>query len=225
MGLIFENETPKVEVIPEITIPSRVNMSSSSDYYKTKSYIDWAKTQYPLMSVPDNDLTVTSFETTTHLSTLYTFGDLTDNEEIYTVGDLTKEKIAYHLKCLAINILEPIHLSWIDFLQPTVVSAYRNQANSDELGPHHMGFAVDIVFNFVRGKPFEREFTFLAAQEIKNKIPFDQMILEYTTPSNTWLHLSWNPYGNTPNTAPEKILTYWNHNFYSTGLSLLKYGD
>lgn len=93
-----------------------------------------------------------------------------------------------HLKALCVQILQPARSA----LGPIRISSgFRSAALNRVVGgvsnsDHRLGYAADIV-------PLQVG-TLVLAKWIKNNTPFDQLILEFGTPTNpNWIHISAHP--------------------------------
>lgn len=121
---------------------------------------------------------------------------------------LKDTKIACNLKHLCMNVVEPLFEKYGgDGI--TINSGFRSLGGNSQ---HERGQAVDIGFGGHRGN---RQFYFDKAKEIKNLVPYDQLLLEYDGGS-VWIHISFSQESNR-----KQILTLNNHRTYGQGLILL----
>lgn len=138
------------------------------------------------------------------LSPNFTVGKLQINgiKKIVSQQGLTIPQIVGNMRNLALNVLEPIHKLYPGF---TISSCFRQVGNppwGSKTSQHFLGEAVDIQFGV--GQVYD------IAVALKNQIPFDQMILEYTTQNGKinkgWIHISFKPKGNR-----NHIMTFRDH--------------
>ena len=158
----------------------------------------------------------------TQLTTNYKLQDLTLTHPFpFSSGQygLSAEEIACNMKQLTINVIEPLRAlySTQGFM---ITSCFREAGNSLSLAngvsQHELGQAVDIVFTSFRGQPNVRELYFNIAQQIKNQVPYDQLLLESTSNGSNWIHISF-----TTNNLRRELLTLYNNKTYSQGLVLV----
>lgn len=127
------------------------------------------------------------------LSKHFTLGSLCSNGTKMPVAQfgLTKQEIACNLKGIAENCLEPI----IELYPNVVVTQGFRRPTDSSISPtfsqHYLGQAVDLVF-----PGFSRVEVFAIINELKNVIPHDELLLEYSGKSTVWIHLSWKYEGN-----------------------------
>lgn len=98
---------------------------------------------------------------------------------------LLEDDIVYRLALLAVNILQPLKNKFPNIV---VRSGFR-EVNSG-ISQHELGEAVDIqITNQTPALLFD------VANYIKNKLPFDQLILNYTNAGDgqPWIHVSFSP--------------------------------
>jgi hypothetical protein len=139
----------------------------------------------------------------------------------FNVGQhgLSAEEIACNLKQLAINVIEPLRERY-SHLGFKINSCHReagsNISKSKKISQHELGQAVDISFSEVRGQSNDREQFYNLAAEIKDAVPFDQLLLEYRSSGSVWIHISFN----TTNLR-RQILTLNDDKVYGEGLYLL----
>lgn len=120
---------------------------------------------------------------------------------------LTVSQIAGNLQLVAVNILEKVRQVYPDVV---INSAFRPGNSKSQ---HERGMAVDMQFR--NGSTPER--CMQIAQWIKSNIAFDQLILEYSSPSRCWVHCSYNKAGNRPWSNSTKVLTMYGGK-YTPGL-------
>jgi hypothetical protein len=104
-------------------------------------------------------------------------------------------------------------IKWNSVFRP----AGGNISTSKKISQHELGEAVDIGFSKIRGLPNDRELYFELAKEIQNSVPFDQMLLEYTSAGSVWIHVSFT----TKRSLRYQVLTLNNHKTVGQGLILL----
>jgi hypothetical protein len=140
----------------------------------------------------------------------------------YGVGQwgITDAELACNLKQLAMNVIEPLRaeFSTKGFV---ITSCFREAGSSISkatLGPsqHELGQAVDINFTLYNGTSTTRQDYYNMAVMIKNLIPFDQMILEYS-PTTTWIHISYKSTGNR-----YKLMTFYCDKSIDNGAGLVQ---
>ena len=132
---------------------------------------------------------------------------------------LTGAEIACHLKHLALNVLEPLRAKYASLgfkLNSVFREAGSNISKSKNISQHELGHAADISFRKIRGLPNDREQFYKLANEIKDLVPFDQLLLEYRSTGSVWIHISF-----TPGVLRRQILTMYNDKVFSEGLSLI----
>jgi len=116
-----------------------------------------------------------------------------------------------NLKALAVNVAEPLLAKFGKF---RINSAIRNQETcpAPNHSQHTLGMAMDFQFpGWSLDKYWEM------APWIRDNIPYDQMIYEYSDKSGSvWYHLSYNKNGNRKPGDPVKVMTMW-HNKYDKG--------
>jgi hypothetical protein len=167
-----------------------------------------------------------SVDENTQLSGSYKIKDLCKDGP-FPVGKgqhgISDKELACNLKQLCLNILEPLKAKY-GALGFKVNSGFRpaggniSHASSGKISQHEKGMAADISFSAVRGKPGDRKKFYELAQEIKDLVPFDQMLLEYTDKGSVWIHLSYNPAGR--RTDSTRLMTFNNHKSIGNGLIL-----
>ena len=135
----------------------------------------------------------------TRLTPNFTIGKLCSGEEARAVGamilpqhGLTVAQQACNMNALAVNCLEPILAAYPDMKLNSGWRPSGNRYSKTETGKtsqHELGMAADLTFTSIYGKRAE---LFKRAQEIKNLVPFDQLIYEVRGKS-VWIHVSFNP--------------------------------
>lgn len=123
------------------------------------------------------------FAVTDRLSKYYTVGDLTNKGQRKIVDKLglRADEIYCNLKALAENILDPIKEKYPNV---KINSGLREEFTKSQ---HNIGQAVDVSFpDLSRAELYDRV---LAIQQL---VPYDQLLLEYSTPGgNGWIHISY----------------------------------
>ncbi len=222
---------------PTIQIPDPVTRKEVTDITLEGS-TDIANSYYtnvPNVSVQQNDTSQTNqvaavtgicgftqLIPSTQLTTNYKLQDLILTHPFpYTNGQhgLSAEEIACNMKQLSINVIEPLR-SLYSIQGFTITSCFREAGNALSLASgvsqHELGQAVDITFSSFRGQSNVRELYYNIAQQIKNQVPFDQLLLETTSNGSNWIHISF-----TTGNLRREIITMYNNKTYSQGLVLL----
>jgi len=155
----------------------------------------------------------TSLAYTTKLSANFTIKDLCKDGPFAFNGQngLTGEELACNLKQLCLNIIEPLRAKYSN-VGFKVNSCFRPRKNGKS--QHEFGQAIDIGFSLIRGKPGDKAEYHRIAKEIRAMgLPFDQMLLEYTSSGSVWIHMSFS-------TKQKRgmVLTLNNHRTYGQGL-------
>lgn len=114
---------------------------------------------------------------------------------------LTKQQIVCNLKGLCENCLEPIREMYPNMILTSVFRRPGDAPGSSARSQHYNGEAADIVLS-----GFSKKQVYEAIQEIQKKVPYDQLILEYSGASTVWIHVSF-VYGN----ARKQAFTMKNH--------------
>ena len=147
--------------------------------------------------------TLADFPPSLVLSTYFTIGDLNKNgarKLINQVG-LSPADIACNLKMLSMNVLDTVKSIYPNMI---ITSGFRrpgDATNSAKNSAHYYGEAVDIQLpGFTRAQYLD------AAKAIQAKVPYDQLILEYSGSSTTWIHLSYRK-----NANRSQVFTMHNH--------------
>jgi hypothetical protein len=130
---------------------------------------------------------------------------------------LTGEQIAYNLRMLCINVAEPLFAKYKSY-GIKFNSGYRNGNGTSQ---HELGQAIDIGFIAIRGKSNDRDEYFRIAGEIQNTVPFDQLLLEYTSSGSVWIHISY-VHKKSMRTDGTRVMTFNNHKSIGRGLILMK---
>ncbi|MGI0076109.1 MAG: hypothetical protein ACREAU_01735, partial [Nitrosopumilaceae archaeon] len=123
---------------------------------------------------------------------------------------LTQKQILQNLCHHAKTVLEPMRTRYGAFL---ITSGWRNATNSSQ---HNKGQATDIQYTSFHGQPNTGQQYYARAQDIRDNINFDQLILEWFG-RNPWTHVSSNP-----SNHRHSVLTQTAQNSYSPGLKLLR---
>ena len=123
---------------------------------------------------------------------------------------LTQKQILQNMCFLAKTVLEPILAAYGSFL---ITSGWRPNTNNSQ---HNKGQAADIQFTAFHSSGMTGTQYFQRAQNVRDTINFDQMILEWFG-NNPWIHVSANPAGHR-----NSVLTQVSQNSYSAGLKLLR---
>lgn len=136
------------------------------------------------------------------LSTNFTLGDLCKKGLVPQNGwgKLSASEIVCNLQHLAINVLEPIKQSEFGAYL-FINSGFRMDGGDSQ---HEKGMAVDLKFKDIRGLPNDRNLFLKRAVWLRELVPFDQMILEYTS-SWVWIHVSFNKDKNRYNSFSMKL--------------------
>lgn len=121
------------------------------------------------------------------LSQKFNLLELTQNGNRALVNQvgLTKQQIACNLKGLSENCLDPIKEMYPNII---ISSGFRRPGDvpgSSARSQHYNGEAADLVF-----KGFSKKQVYDAIHEIQKKIPYDQLLLEYSGASTVWVHVS-----------------------------------
>jgi hypothetical protein len=131
----------------------------------------------------------------TQLSTNFTIEKLCIKENFAFGGqhNLSAAELACNMKNLCINVVEPLFSRYREKgikINDGFRRAGSKTSQSKTISQHEKGEAVDIGFSNIRGLPNDRELYYELAQEIRNVIPFDQMLFEYNQKGNVWIHIS-----------------------------------
>ena len=155
--------------------------------------------------------TMNTYPTSLKLSPNYTLGSLlktaVSNAELKDQFGLTQAEIVCNLQALALNVIEPIKRRFPNMI---VTSCLRNDNAKSQ---HTRGEAVDMQFTGVPKSDYYK-----LANEIKDLVPFDQLLLEYKTygSGNPWIHISYSRKKN-----KSQVLTLFNDKTHSQGLTNL----
>jgi GH24 family phage-related lysozyme (muramidase)/uncharacterized protein YcbK (DUF882 family) len=133
------------------------------------------------------------FPTDLVLSKYFKIGDLNKQgtRKIINQVGLTPQDIACNLKTLSINVLDIIKEMYPNMI---ITSGFRRPgdvANSAKNSDHYYGRAADIQL-----PGFTRKQYYDAITAIQAKVPYDQLILEYSGATTTWIHISLKSAGN-----------------------------
>lgn len=127
------------------------------------------------------------------LSKYFAIGDLNKQgaRKIINQMGLTPQEIACNLKTLSTNVLDVIKEMYPNM---SITSGFRRPgdvANSAKNSDHYYGRAADIQL-----PGYSRKQYYDAIAAIQQKVPYDQLILEYSGANTTWIHVSLKPAGN-----------------------------
>lgn len=123
---------------------------------------------------------------------IYLTGDLTANLAVRADSDtslvrpqlgLYEDDIVYRLSMLATNVLEPLKKQY-----PTMVIKSGFREVNGGMGQHEKGEAVDIQLS---NQTDDR--LLQCAKWIRDNLPFDQLILNWSQQSSPWIHVSFSP--------------------------------
>jgi hypothetical protein len=150
------------------------------------------------------------YSRSTRLSTNFTLGQLCTSpgggQNALPPADgqvgLTQDQIMCNLMNLCLNVLEPLKSKYPDLI---INSGFRIGSGTSQ---HNKGMAADVSRREIESSGKKKAMMQDFAIEIKNSVPFDQIILETSGgPSSAWVHVSNNPAGNRPNSDPNKIIS------------------
>lgn len=122
----------------------------------------------------------------------------------------TYGEIIFNLQAIALNVCEPVKKLYPNMF---VTSAFRDPGNASnsKTSQHPLGQAVDIQFRGITKKEY-----YEIAVKLAKVIKYDQMILEYSSYSNSpWIHISY------ATNNRNKVSTFNNHKTFSQGLTQL----
>ena len=133
---------------------------------------------------------------------------------------LSPAEIACNLKNLSANVIEPCFGRYkVEGIR--LNSVFRPEGSkvskSKKTSQHELGEAVDLGFVNLKGKPNTRQLYYEMALKIREVVPFDQLLLEYTSTGSVWIHVSYT----TKRKLRYEVLTMNNHSVVGTGLILL----
>lgn len=156
----------------------------------------------------------TQLDNNTQLTTNFKIKDLCKDGPFPFDGQhgKTGEELACNAKQLALNIIEPLFEKYSS-LGIKIDSCIRPAKNGSQ---HEYGYAVDIGFSTIRGMSDDRAKYYALAQEIRDMVPVDQLLLEYRSNGNVWIHISYAP------VLRRNILTMSDDKTYAQGLVLLE---
>lgn len=157
----------------------------------------------PIATDCGNIHTLTEFPQSLVLSKYFTLGDFNKGgaRKLINQDGLSPADIACNIKMLALNVVDVIKAIYPNMI---ITSGFRrpgDTANSAKNSAHYYGEAVDIQL-----PGFTKEQYLEAVKNIQTKIPYDQLILEYSGSSTTWIHVSYKKAGNRG-----QIFTMHNH--------------
>lgn len=116
-------------------------------------------------------------------------------------GGLSRQEIVCNLKGLCENCLEPIREMYPNMVLTSVFRRPGDAPGSSAKSQHYNGQAADIVLS-----GFSKKQVYDAILEIQKRVPYDQLILEYSGASTVWIHVSF-VYSN----ARKQAFTMKNH--------------
>lgn len=149
---------------------------------------------------------MTEFPLSTKLSANFYLGDLVPGggsgyicvatlpHALQDQSGLTKAQIVCNLKALCENFLENL-IKIVPKSDLFITSGYRKLGLlgvESKTSQHPKGMACDIV---LKKTPKDRKKHYDLIQEIREKIPHDQLILEYLSNGTVWIHASYNGTG------------------------------
>jgi len=144
--------------------------------------------------------TTQDFTADFRLSQNFTLGMLFDGgfnkqHKLVDQNGLTKQQIVCNLSQLAQNILEPALALLPGGIggynkQWRISSGYRQGTSNSQ---HNKGQACDI--SLAHNTPNRKETTFELVKTMEQRLPYDQIILEYRGTSQNWIHTSFNGSG------------------------------
>lgn len=123
---------------------------------------------------------------------------------------LTQKQLLQNMCFHAKTVLEPMRSAYGSFL---ITSGWRNASGKSQ---HNKGQATDIQFTNFHGSGMTGSQYFARAQNVRDTISFDQMILEWFG-NNPWIHVSSNRAGHR-----NSVLTQVAQNSYDPGLKQLR---
>lgn len=178
----------------------------------------------PLAAIVSKNKMVDDITYQTRLSANYTIRDLAvgqlgSNFPFDGQHNLTAKDIANNLKALCLNCIEPIREQFIDkgFRINSGIRPAGNPASIEgRISQHELGQAADISFSKIRGKADDRQQFYEIAKWIRDNILFDQLLLEYRSGGQVWIHITFNTKGNR-----RIVKTMNNDSTYKEGLALL----
>ena len=145
------------------------------------------------------------------LSTNFKVRDFTINaffpNQLIDYAGLSASQRCCNLQALAVNIAEPLLAKFGKF---RINSAIRNQETCapPNHSQHTLGMAMDIQFE---GWSLDKYWEM--APWIRDNLPYDQFIYEYSQKGTVWYHLSHNQNGNRKSDDPLKIMTMWKNKY------------
>lgn len=133
---------------------------------------------------------------------------------------LKADDIVCNLAHLCVNVWEPIKARYPNAI---ITNTLRVGSNIGA-GPHGTGQGMDIQFNVSGGGSINPAEYFAIAQWIKDNIPYNQLLLEYSTVKGylvAWLHVSIYAGTGKQVTGASRVMTFMNNRTHSVGLSNL----
>lgn len=223
---------------PSISIPAPISRQEAADMVledaEDITSVIYSDAPPPIITDTKNDVPAkivlpvpgicgfTDLNASTILTANYKLKDLILTHTFpYKTGQhgLSAEDIACNLKQLAINVIEPLREKY-STLGFKINSCFREAGSkiskSKKISQHELGQAVDISFRKVRGTSGDREQFYNLANEIKDFVPFDQLLLETRSSGSVWIHISFKT-----GTLRRQILTLNNDKLVRSGLILL----
>jgi hypothetical protein len=132
--------------------------------------------------------------------------------------NLQPQEILCNMQKLCQNVIDPLASKYGNKMK--INSCFRpagsKVSHAQGISQHELGQAVDIGFTSFDGLS-KQEFVYNAAVQIQSLVPFDQLLLEYTSAGWAWIHISFKVSGNRGN-----VMTFNNHKKHKDGLVLLK---
>lgn len=133
---------------------------------------------------------------------------------------LQPDQIVCNLANLCVNVWEPVKARYPNAI---ITNSLRVGSNIGG-GAHGTGQGMDIQFNVSGGGSISPGEYFAIAQWIKDNIPYDQILLEYSTLKGylvAWIHVSIYAGTGKQVNAASRVLTFMNNRTHSVGLSNL----
>lgn len=132
---------------------------------------------------------------------------------------LQPDQIVCNLSQLANNIWVPLKSQYPDLVMTNSLRI----GDAIGAGPHGTGQGMDVQF-ITGGRQLPPKEYFERAQWVKNNLPYDQIILEYSTARGyliAWLHISIYKDTGKPAASNSKVITMMNHKIKNVGLANL----
>jgi hypothetical protein len=135
---------------------------------------------------------------------------------------LTQDQIVCNLKQLCLNVLEPLKTKYgADLVFNSgfrITGTIKSAAASKKTSQHELGMAIDVSFASANSSPNKKSMMFDKATEIKQLVPFDQLIYESMGPGSAWIHISFDKNGGRKQVLTMNIVN--GKAKYTQGLSL-----